>query len=529
MKNEFNFTKISVGYTRVSSKEQETGYSLDAQKRLAEEYADKNSLQIKQLYRVSESASGKKQRQVFKEMFEYARKNKVVNILVEKIDRLTRNPKEAVMVQEWLDENSENQVHCIKENFILSKDSKAHEKFMWGIKVSVGKFYIDNLSEEVRKGLNEKANQGMYPGSFKLGYLSVGDKGNKKFIKDSSTNNQVKNLLERYASGNFSMKALVHQAWDIGLRSRYGKRLHKSQIESLLKDPFYYGRFDWKGELKEGVHTPTISKEIFDMIQEVRTRRKTPFYKQHRYLFMKMLNCGECGGLMVSETQKGIIYCHCSRYRECTQKKYERQDKIESKLTKLLSAFEKLTLEEADAVREGIRLKHQKEADYKMSVIDSLSSQYKAVQIKIDRLYDDRLSGVIDSEFWSKKNEQLLAEQKGFQEQLERLKGQEAEYFELFIDILQLAQKARSIYENERRTDDEKRMLLRNIFTELKVRDGEVTYTLKTPVQKYSDRLNTLENIFEPENSLPTNLKHSTDARIAMMLPRQGSNLRPND
>ena len=45
---------------------------------------------------------------------------------------------------------------------ILSRDSRSSEKFMHGIKVLMVKNYIDNLSEETRKGMLEKAEQSIY-------------------------------------------------------------------------------------------------------------------------------------------------------------------------------------------------------------------------------------------------------------------------------------------------------------------------------------------------------------------------------
>ena len=55
-------------------------------------------------------------------------------------------------------ENSNPTIHNVKQNLIISKDSKSSDKFMWDIQIAVAKQYSNNLSEEARKGLNEKAN-----------------------------------------------------------------------------------------------------------------------------------------------------------------------------------------------------------------------------------------------------------------------------------------------------------------------------------------------------------------------------------
>jgi hypothetical protein len=62
------------------------------------------------------------------------------------------------------------EMHFPKEGVVLSRESRSSEKFMHGIKVLMAKNYIDNLSEEARKGMQEKAEQGIWPTKTPLGY-----------------------------------------------------------------------------------------------------------------------------------------------------------------------------------------------------------------------------------------------------------------------------------------------------------------------------------------------------------------------
>ena len=87
----------AVIYTRVSSREQEeTGYSLPAQEKLLRDYAQRNGFEIAKVFSISESASGKRQREIFNQMLSYVKRNAIKIILCEKVDRLTRNLKDAV-------------------------------------------------------------------------------------------------------------------------------------------------------------------------------------------------------------------------------------------------------------------------------------------------------------------------------------------------------------------------------------------------------------------------------------------------
>jgi DNA invertase Pin-like site-specific DNA recombinase len=98
-------------------------------------------------------------------------------ILVEKTDRLYRNLKDWVMLDEL-----DVEIHLVKEGAVLSRDSRSSEKFMHGIKVLMAKNYIDNLSEETRKGMLEKAEQGIWPSAAPLGYRNVDGANGKRVI-----------------------------------------------------------------------------------------------------------------------------------------------------------------------------------------------------------------------------------------------------------------------------------------------------------------------------------------------------------
>ena len=82
---------------------------------------------------------------------QFIKKNNISLILAEKIDRLTRNLKDASIINDWVQENKNNEVHFVKENFIVSQNTKAHENLVWDMKVAIAKFYTKNLSEEVKK------------------------------------------------------------------------------------------------------------------------------------------------------------------------------------------------------------------------------------------------------------------------------------------------------------------------------------------------------------------------------------------
>jgi site-specific DNA recombinase len=157
----------AVLYARVSSKDQEReGFSIPAQRKLLHQYAREQHLTIVHEFVDVETAkhSG---RGGFGEMIAALKADTSCRtILVEKTDRLYRN------IKDWMTvDDLDVAIHFVKENAVVSRTSRSSDKFLHGIKVLMAKNYVDNLSEEVKKGLLEKAEQGHWPTKAPVGYV----------------------------------------------------------------------------------------------------------------------------------------------------------------------------------------------------------------------------------------------------------------------------------------------------------------------------------------------------------------------
>lgn len=487
-------------YCRVSSKEQEeTGYSLPSQEKLLSEYASRKEFEITKVFSVAESASGSKQRKVFAELMEFLVKKDVKQLIVEKVDRITRNLRDAVVINDWLEADPERRIHFVKQNLVIHKNAKSDEKFRWDIEIVLAKKYLANLSEEVKKGQAEKISQGWLPTRPPLGYKTIGDKGHKIHIVDNDVAPFVVKAFELYASGNYSMEALRTKLHQEGFRTRSGKKLPKSRIETLLNEPFYYGAMKWNDILyTSGKHEPIISKELYDKVQEVRTRKLAPKYSRHQFQFKKMMRCGECDGQITAEIQKGIVYYHCNHYRDCTQKAYTTEEIIEQQLFGVFDFFKNITSSEALKIKQIIQKNHAQEVEYKETTLKSLNARYVQLQGRLDILYNDRLDQKITNEFWERKQAEINKEQEDIQTQIKRVKSEETKYFEIWLNILDLAYRAKEIY--LKRSPEQRRVLLSHIFTNLILKDKKVDYQLKKPIEVLSKRVQEkidAENTFE--------------------------------
>jgi DNA invertase Pin-like site-specific DNA recombinase len=270
LKSKFKPSIQAVLYVRVSSKGQEKGgFSIPAQLKLLRKYGDTKGFHIVKEFRDVETAK-QSGREGFGEMVDFLNKNSDCKyLLVEKTDRLYRNFKDYVCLEEI-----DIEIHLVKEGAVVSSRSKSADKFIHGIKVLMAKNYVDNLSEETRKGMTEKAEQGIWPSVAPLGYKNVLGKAGKRIIKpDSRIAPLVIRLFKTYSSGGFSLNEITEKFKGKGFAIRKSKRpLPRSTVHKILTNQMYSGVFQWKGQLYEGKYTPLISKKLWEKVQGVLKR-----------------------------------------------------------------------------------------------------------------------------------------------------------------------------------------------------------------------------------------------------------------
>src|SRR3989338_709380 len=137
-------------------------------------------------------------------------------------------------------------------------------KFMLSIAFGQSKYFVDNLSENTKRGLRQKLRRGEWPGWAPLGYAN--DILTHTVVKDKERFLLVRKLFEMYATGAYSMKDLQNTAISIGLFGKSGKVTSVSLIQHTLSNPFYYGVLRYNGEMHQGKHEPMISKRLFDKV-----------------------------------------------------------------------------------------------------------------------------------------------------------------------------------------------------------------------------------------------------------------------
>ena len=469
----------AVSYIRVSSKEQqEQGFSLQAQKKLVRAYAKRKGLTISKEYEEVETAK-KAGRTQFEGMIRHLKDNPGIrHILVEKTDRLYRNFRDLVTIDE-LDRN----IHLVKENTVIGPDSKSHDKLVHNFKVVLAKNYIDNLSEETSKGMKAKAELGLWPSYAPLGYIN--NRETKGIDVDFKRAPIIRELFERYATNKMNLRQGEKFAWDKGLRTRKGNLVSKSNIYRMLSNPIYIGDFKWDGIYYKGKHNPIVSREVFEKVQGVLNDRSKPRKRNHKFAFRGLMKCGSCGRPITAQIQKGkYVYYHCTRTGpKCTEKAI-REEKLAQMLGEPLKRL-RIGNERLEWILQALRESHEEEKRFKAEEVGKLEREYQELGRKIDQLYEDKLSGLVPVNFWKSKYQEYISRQNRIQERIEEHTKAEGDYLENGARILELAQKAYSLYVTQ--DSWEQRKLLDLVHSNSVLKGGKVYMELRKPFDMLAD------------------------------------------
>src|SRR3990167_8148204 len=221
-----------------------------------------------------------------------------------------------------------------------SYQNNAQGKAMMGMNALMAKWYVDNLSEETKKGQAESIRQGIFPGPAPVGYLSR-KAFEKKYGKETnrieinpSTAPVILEAYKMYATGKYSVSTIVYWASEQGIKSAFGNKMGKAQWYRILTNPFYCGLIEWNGETYPGSHQPIVEKVIWDIVQDKMHATGHPSPQKHFFPFRGEMTCGECGCRITAEIQKGHVYYRFTKRRGHCSQSYVRSEEIEQQLAK---------------------------------------------------------------------------------------------------------------------------------------------------------------------------------------------------
>jgi len=345
-------------------------------------------------------------------------------------------------------------------------------KFMLNIAFGQSKYYIDSLSENVRRGLRQKVRRGEYPGPAPIGYIN--DPRTKTVIVDRKKAKIIKATFELYAQNNSCLEDIANFLAQNGILRRSGKIWHKDRAKYLLSNPFYYGHFRYAKEVYEGKHEPIIAKKLFDKVQEVlkqrgRQRHKTEIEPQ---VFCGLFHCATCGMMITGEyrvkKQKNgnvhdYIYYHCTKKNKSIKcpEPCIRQESLDAQISSLLQKVS-LRPDWAEKLLEMLKIDRTKSAQSVSAFVQNAETRIKVITEKLQRLLDGYLEQDIDREIYRIEKAKLLSEKKSLEEQNIKLEQKQNDWLEPMENWINYAQNIEKIARDSNLLD--KKVAAKEIF-----------------------------------------------------------------
>jgi site-specific DNA recombinase len=350
--------------------------------------------------------------------------------------------------------------------------------------VLMAKAFIDNLSEEVRKGMLEKAEQGKYPSGAPYGYKNIRlEDGKGVIVIDPEAAANVRKMFELYATGSYSLLTLRKKMLADGMIYRKGKSFYISTLETILKNEFYIGVFHWKGKRYENAqHEPLISRELFLQVQNTLRNPRKSKSKKGMFPFSNLLSCGVCGCALTTELQKGkYIYYRCTGYRGKCGQPYLKQEVFEQYFESLLS-----NIHVSDATQElilqGLRESMKDKIEYHDNLVQQLNRQINVLQKRSDQAYLDKLDGTISDTFWKQNSSKWLEEKEDLTAKLLAAQKADTNYLDSATIILELAKRAAELFKS--RPGDQKRRMVNLLVLNCSYKDKKIDVVLKPVFQE---------------------------------------------
>ena len=481
----------AVLYGRVSDERQLEGYSPEVQERGGENYAARNDFEIVRRWNVSESAKAAG-RKAFNEMIRVVKADPSIKVIIfEKTDRSTRNFYDVDQLYKLI-EVQDKEIHFYKTGLILNRHSKSSDKLRFDIEAVLARNYINNLSEEVKKGMDEKVEKGGWPSIAPNGYLN--DAASRDVVLDPKRSPVVRKLWELAGTGRYTLDDLVEIARKEGLDHPLKKKpIGKSGIHKMLTNPFYYGLTTWKGESRIGKHEPLISKALYDRIQAVLGRKTQS--TERKFAFRGLGTCGHCGSSITAEyhqkRQKNgkrheYVHYRCTGWKNggkvCSGSRISEPDLVAQLGESLKGLW--IDSQVVEEIKTALRDSFASEREYHKGRLTVLQAEATRLKTFVDKAYTDRLDGLITPEEFREKSAAWRSRQLEIQNELRAHTVADGKYLDEADRILDLAQRAHEIYDAEG-DNFTRRRLIDTVVSKVTISDHRV-----------------LSNLWEPFNSL---------------------------
>ena len=486
----------AVIFARVSTQEQEAdGHSIDAQIAKLKEYCNRNDLEVIKEYEVVESST-RGERPEFYKMIDFVNAQKgQIALVCDKVDRLQRSFTELPVLDKLRKENK------LILHFLdigkLDSDSNSQQISFYQMSVVMANAYTNAISDNVKRSIVHKLNNGEYIGKAPLGYLNIRDENDKSnIIIDESRAYLIQKMFEVYSTGTISLGdlekfAVQHNLTNNFYKGREGKPITKNVISNILRNPFYYGEIYVKKYNKYYPHKyqPLISRALFDKCQEATIERSAINNRIQAiqtsgkdFIFRSLIKCAITGRTVSSDRKENKknknTYLITWNPQDIKKKIYVPENEVLKQVSDIFKSIA-VPKDMLDEITSYLQQSHEAEKQYHSNRINALRKEEANLETKINRLLDLYLERSINEVVYNSKNKDLESQLAKVRADKEIYQGADSNFKTTIITAFQLANKASELFESSKTS--EKRELINFVFSNLSLRGTKLEYTLRQP------------------------------------------------
>ncbi len=296
-----NSMKQAIGYLRQSTTKQQ---SLTSQKQTIETLAKKYNIQHITFY--SDKQSGRTDNRTgYQQVIERIQQRQCDVLCCYRLNRLHRNLKNALKLMKLC---QKYHVHILSIHDGYFDMDKAFDRLKLNIFISLAELESDNIGEQVKNGLKEKARQGkLITTHAPFGYTYR----NGTFTINQDEAPTVKAIFHYYLQGYGYKKIAQYLEEDTKLINR-----KPYQVRNIITNPNYCGGVNNKYGTFDNMFPSIISKAMYKNAQAIRSQKHTKRTPSDNQL-QKKIKCPYCGSTLTNMTIRKKH--HTLRYYVCPQ------------------------------------------------------------------------------------------------------------------------------------------------------------------------------------------------------------------
>jgi site-specific DNA recombinase len=333
-----------IAYCRKSTDEKTKQIlSIESQRNELKEYADREGIEVVDYLTECKTAKSPG-RLVFNKLLGLIESGSVDGILSWHPDRLARNSIDGGKIIYLLDTGVLKDLKFPTLQF----DNTPQGKFMLSIAFGQSKYYVDNLSENVKRGNRHKLKLGIWPNKAPFGYIN--DKNTKTIHVNKEEAEIVKGAYELFSLGDKSFTEIAYFMFNGGITKGDGQPLKVNQVKRMLTRTFYVGQLKYGGEIYEASHPQFITKELFAKVQkQIKLKDfSRPRREGRAFNYTGLIKCKECGSSITAEqhtkhykrTSRTVTYSYyrCTKKAGVCKQPYITKQELNNQLTKSVSS-----------------------------------------------------------------------------------------------------------------------------------------------------------------------------------------------